>query len=275
MADKRDSKSLLRQALTLLFGGIAIPIFIQGYWLLGALCIVADITVIALAFDLGGTIAVRRSRSYAGIRMVVPVAPLDHGHRNEPETVERNSQAGTRAMRDALNGVKSVDLLLASGFNVIGRPDKKGWLYDELDTRPDSFKLCLLLLDPDCDVARRRARRVMTGADRWKEYSRGARQVLSTIERWEDRGMEVEVKLYHVEPLWQMMRTPDELWLFSAARHLAVQKSPMYVFRRGRPYGLSWGFEAVWDMHWDTVSEPIDLREVANRAGGPGDESPR
>lgn len=256
--------SKARLFLELAFGGTAGSLLVAGEY---AWAVVALMLTGIVLLDPRRLIARYKTRSYAGLATVAPTHPLDPNEVMDPREGARNIQVALKGLRKALRASPSVQLMLASGFRLIGTEKYKGWLFDELElTKP---ALEVLLLDYESPICAARGGTVLNRSSKGtnhsgNSYAVGIQAVLWTLRNWQKiHGMEVEVRLYQQEPIWQMLIFPKELWLLVSADGRSTDTSPVFVFKRGQKFGLSWGWEAVWRRRWsDADTRLVDLDTV-------------
>lgn len=238
---------------SVILGGWAARLVYEGNWVRGVpLALIVALYNYSVEFGLPQLI-LRRSRAYAGVRFVVPVQPLDEHSRVRNDLVLRRQEAGQKAFCAAVDKAKRLDLIVASGFKVIGCDHDPGWLYETLGRKDPEFHLRVLVLDPDCPASRKRAAEVLPPKYGWSTYQAGTRAVLWTLGEWSQK-FRVDVRTYKDEPVWQMAVMPRELWLLVATRAapgdstkcIATHTSPIYVLERDTQHGLAWGLEATW-----------------------------
>jgi len=209
---------------------------------------------------------------WAGLARVFPVAPYPdlaqgHPHADDPDAV-RNAADG--AMKDLLSrDLSSVQLLLVSGWRMIGHGALPGTLLKPLKGRAKIGQIEVLLLNPYGDVARKRADQLGLT---WPQYQSGVQAVLHTLKMLRDEtGRSIDVYFYDEEPIWQMVVTRPEIWVFCAATDIPAERSPIYTLRTDAEYGLAFGFAAVWKRRremailqdLDSVTAP-DRKELRN-----------
>lgn len=247
---------------SLLFGGTAGGLLVNGRMLAGT--ILAAVTVgVAVSPDVGKRLRWFRARGWAALSVVYPVAPLKPGLAERKATGEKNAAIAIAALRAGIQHSSHVRLLLASGFRIIGPARFPGWLHDILSEVSPLRTLEILLLDPASSSAEARAAETMSGYGA-RHYQEGTKSVLWTLRQWKhDYALDIRVRLYTEEPIWQMVILPDDLWLLVAADGRSTDTSPFFVFRREQPYGLAWGLEAVWDRRWNlNADRDIDLDAI-------------
>lgn len=245
-------------AVPLLVGAAGSAV-VADRWGLAAFCIVAAVPLLP---DYQPFRLRYKARSWAGLKMVYPIASLSPDSTVDKDESLQRAETGIKAMCAAIEPCLQVELLLASGFRVIGWARHQGWLYDVL-SKNQGRKLKVLLLDPESESAERRAAEVM-GPHGHAAYVAGTQAVLWTLRRWEyEHGLDIEVRLYQEDPIWQMVRLPSELWLLVAAGGRSTDTSPLYALERGTEYGIAWGVEEVFDRRWSHLTtKTVDLSTV-------------
>lgn len=244
--------------LPLLFGGSATTLFVAGYPVWSGLCAVALIMVTVL--DFSPIYHRTRASSWAGLVQVIPIQSLDRGFSLPRTTANKRSQVAINALCSAMEETRKVDMLLCSGYRMIGNKRHPGFLHDTLAGLPVGAEVRVLLLDPSSDAGRDRAKKVMRG--RAGRYKPGLESVLYTLSRLRyDHDLDIEVRLYSEDPIWQMIILPTEIWGLVAAGGRSTDSSPMFVLARSGKYNLSYGYEAVWERRWN-IGAPVDLSSI-------------
>jgi hypothetical protein len=232
-------------------------------------------TISGLAFlgfylDLPSWVVRGYARDYAGLSLVVPVASIDQEQLGpKRKRAEQDVELALVGLRQATAEARHVQLLLCSGWLFVGHDGvHPGWLTEILrDDDAKSRHLEVLLLDPRSESGAARAGQVMPGHDA-ASYEAGCDAVLWTLRSLkEDLGVQVTVRRYAEDPIWQMVILPSELYLMYAARHVPTGYSPMYVFRRDAIYGLHHGLTAVWERRWANSTE-VDLSKIERPVSG-------
>lgn len=245
------TRHTMREKATALFlavfvGGIFPAAAAQFWWLAGLLLLGA----LVLAFGIPDLAVLFFSLNKGGLRLLIPVAPLD-GSRIDSARVSRRLQVAKKVLEDSVRGRQSIQVLACSGYRMIGWQRNPGWLYHELmSAAPGTLHLEVLLLDPECESARHRSRNVMQGRSH-DAYVAGTRAVLWTLRGLQDVGHSVTVRLYREAPIWQIVVLPQEIFVMSAAENTSTELSPWWILRRNRPYSLAHGIEAVWERRWN------------------------
>jgi hypothetical protein len=233
-----------------LFGGAAYPAILARQW--WALVVIV-VLYLGLSFRIPRLFLLYGAIHRAGLRMMVPVAPLDGGSLNVEQT-KKHVATATKLLRESVEGCREVNLMLCSGYRIIGWHGKPGWLYRSFEDAPPALHLRVLLLDPACESARQRSGQVMQGYEH-ERYIRGTNAVLWTLRELRSSGRQVEARLYREQPIWQLIMCPEEVFVMSAAEHTATDLSPWWVLRRRLPYGMAHGLEAVWERRWNLSGE--------------------
>jgi hypothetical protein len=243
-------------------GGGTVSAGIAGLWWLVALLVVVYLltTLRVNRLFLLGTSILR-----AGLRITVPIAPLT-GAPIDSTKARRHVETAVMMLNVAVRERQIVDLMLCSGYRVIGWQRNPGWLFQTLSQAQPTRRMRVLILDPDSQSAQERALRVMQGRGH-APYRAGTEAVLWTLKQWRSmHGFDIEVRLYQEEPIWQMVLLHGELWLMSAANQTPTDLSPLWVFRRDYPYGIANGLEAVFERRW---SHPTNRQVIWNDIGEP------
>jgi hypothetical protein len=164
-----------------------------------------------------------RAAKWAGLAQVYPIASYPgfkaQGAGSTIKTLSDN------ALIDLATSAQGLNLLLASGWRLIGCEKYPGLLYDALRARTAGFPVTVLLLHPDSESARARAARCgMTTT----EYTNGTVAVLSTLGQLRDvYELAVEVYYYDEEPIWQMVISESEIWMLCASNNVPTRMSPV------------------------------------------------
>ena len=164
---------------------------------------------------------------WTGLARVFPVAPYPdlaqgHPHASDPDAVRK---AADGAMRDLLSrDLTSLQLLLVSGWRMIGHGGLPGTLLEALKGSAKIGQIEVLLLNPYGDVAKRRAERLGLS---WQQYQGGVQAAVYTLKVLRDEmSRSIDVYFYDEEPIWQMVMTKSEIWVFCAATDIPAERSP-------------------------------------------------
>lgn len=85
-----------------------------------------------------------------------------------------------------------------------------------------------------------------------RRYADGVHSVMWTLRRLhEDKGVDVQLRLYTDAPIWQMIILPTEIWVLVSADGRSTEESPIYLLRRDGKFSLAYGFLSVWDRRWN------------------------
>lgn len=193
-----------------------------------------------------------RVATWSGISRVYPVAEYPR-QGADPSPSPKQLAAVNASLAELAKSAEKLQLLLASGWYHVGCGKHKGVLYDALHQRGPGQQLEVLLLAPE--LSGERADRA--GVER-TQYAEGIRAVVWTLRQLARQcSTSVEVRFYPEAPIWQMVLTEQELWLWCATE-VRSERSPAYCLRRDAEYGLAWGLHAVWERRWYS-GEPVDL----------------
>lgn len=221
-----------------------------------------------------------RAARWAGITQVYPVAPFPTDSGQSPEYDQEVRNKADEALREMTRSVDQLQIMAASGWRLIGTSQVPGLLYEALSHQSKGFKLEILLLDPDSDPGRARAKaqKILSA----EQYREGVMAILWTLRRWKrEHHIDVKVYLFDEEPIWQMVMSHAEIWLLCATKNVSAGRSPVYCLRRNTPYGLAFGVEAVWarrkvratEYELDKMTEP-NWSLVSNVMWGKQTEGP-
>lgn len=254
-------RTVATEAAIFTFSGTAGSLFVTGHVLAGAAVTVLYLGLRYLRFRRLLMRYIARSK-YAGLATVVPVAPLHPDMTADPDVGAKNAGVALKMLREAADRAPRVDLMLASGWRVIGCENSPGWLYEQLRDRRVE-RLRVLVLSRDSPAFDERGQYVMPNQPPAK-YRAGAQAVLWTLRAWKrELSIPIEVREYWEDPIWQMFILPKDVWVLQAAGYRSTDSSPMFVLRRRQKFGLGWGFEAVWERRWEhDDTKECDLEQV-------------
>lgn len=198
-----------------------------------------------------------------GISRVYDVPDGSNGGPKGGDLSDDARKALRLAVADALAAEsKSSDphlqILAVSGWKLIGTLGTLGTssiLYQTLvNEQHHDRRIEVLLLNPDGETAKARAE---TNGLRAR-YREGTWEVIWALKDLADqRRWHLDVRLYEDVPIWQLVLTPQEIWL----QHVSTvdsASSPLHCLRRDALSGLGRGIADVWTKRWASA-KPVDL----------------
>jgi hypothetical protein len=189
-------------------------------------------------------------------RMLLGLAPqdpagLDHlsaSGRAELIAVYPSQSAALSEIRDLAGKAGVVDVLAVRGLGILGMNDSV--------LRPSVRKtgpaVRVLLLDPDCEAAHRRAAEI---GESYTTFSGGIRMSIERLRELASDGVHVEAHTYALLPTWRVIGLDSTLFVSAFGETHEGHTSPMYRIA-GSPHGaLHRGFRRFSD----------ELRRTARR----------
>lgn len=153
--------------------------------------------------------------------------------------------------------------MLASGFEYIGIDRQHlglGLIGRAILEAKQPLHVEVLLLDPSSRAAGERDDLDPSATKGW--YANGIKAVIAQLAAWKkaNPSWRIDLYLYQEPPIWQMVVLgDDELWLLCAAGSTVTNMSPVYQLALDSPYGLAWGFMAVWGRRKDGARHVLDM----------------
>lgn len=252
----------IHRFVNFVFGGSAFTLAVAHRWGWAAVALVA---FLVSALEPWQPLINLYSIRQGGLQLTIPLEPLDGSQHREAKR-RRYLAAATTAIETAFNNSNTVDLLLCSGFQVIGTDTHPGWIHGLLRQVSPTAQIRVLMLDPDCAASQARGTRYMdqNGANAYKE---GVKDVTHTLANFvTTRGLNLAVKYYEDEPIWQVLVFPREVFVMLASAR-PTDRSPIWVFRREGEYSVARGFIDSFERRWDDDPTNVDLTQTA--AGDP------
>jgi hypothetical protein len=144
-------------------------------------------------------------------------------------------------------------VLAVRGLGIIGLNDSL--LCPALISRAVPMRVRVLLLDPDCPVAARRAVEIGESVD---AFTAGIRLSLARIaELATAHGVDLEVRLHTRLPVWRLIRLDDVLYVSAFDAAWEGHESTVYEIPHA-PRGAFWaGFRRLFDDVWDNAKPGI------------------
>jgi transcriptional regulator with XRE-family HTH domain len=170
-------------------------------------------------------------------RMLLGLAPvhpagLDHlgaSGRAEILAVYPSQSTARTEIEHTAQRAATVDVLAVRGLGIIGLNDSL--LRCRLRSR--STRVRVLLLDPDCDGAHRRAEEIR---ESYGSFSAGIRLSLERLSELADEGADIEVGVYDLLPTWRVIGLDETLFVSAFGETHEGHTSPMYKIT-GSPHG--------------------------------------
>jgi len=189
-------------------------------------------------------------------RMLLGLAPqepagLDHlsaSGRAELIAVYPSQSAALPEIRDLARKAAVVDVLAMRGLGILGVNDS----ILRPSVRESAPTVCVLLLDPDCEAAHRRAAEI---GESYATFSSGIRMSIERLRELAEDGVHVEAHTYALLPTWRVIGLDSTLFVSAFGETHEGHTSPMYRIA-GSPHGaLHRGFRRFSD----------ELRRTARR----------
>jgi len=133
------------------------------------------------------------------------------------------SQSSARAdIEQQAKNARTVDVLAVRGLGIIGMNDS---LLRSRVVPERAVTLQVLLLDPDCAAAHRRANEI---GETYRSFSAGIRLSIERLRDLAADGATVRCHLYDTLPTWRGIRLDSTLFLSTFGPHREGHTSPMY-----------------------------------------------
>lgn len=186
-------------------------------------------------------------------RMALGLAPRAIGDRLIGGTTEITrhftNQGPIRAeIRRRAGDAQELDILAVRALGIIGLNDSL--LRPALLARKNPLQVRVLLLDPDCAAARRRATEIGEGH---ASFAAGIRLALAKLDEVRELApnVDLDVRLYDRLPVWRMFRIDDVAWISSFDAAWEGHESTIYEIPH-TPRGSFWAghrrqFEDLYD----------------------------
>ena len=140
-----------------------------------------------------------------------------------------------------------LDVLAVRGLGILRLKDSL--LRPALVARTEALRVRVLLLDPDCDAAARRAGEIGESA---ASFAAGIRLAVARLEEAAADGpnVDLDVRLYTCLPVWRIIRLDDMTWVSSFGATWEGHESTIYEIPY-TPRGSFWaGYRRQFDdMH--------------------------
>lgn len=170
-----------------------------------------------------------------------------------PNLTDEQLEYSHATIRDAVSSGRHVDILVGNGFRTLG--DSRSLLRDVLEGHPG--KIRVLMLDPCCDSARRRAAvQSRTHAD----YLNRSRQTLTFLETMRNRNPErFDYKLYTSMPIWRAVITDTHAFIQHLSNTPEPKETPLFGIQRG-PHSWCDAFASDFDerFKWFAAQQAPD-----------------
>jgi transcriptional regulator with XRE-family HTH domain len=170
-------------------------------------------------------------------RMLLGLAPqdpagLDHlsaSGRAELIAVYPSQSAALPEIRDLAGKAAAVDVLAVRGLGILGMNDS----VLRPSVRRSSPTVRVLLLDPDCEAAHRRAAEI---GESYATFSGGIRMSIERLRELADDGVHVEDHTYTLLPTWRVIGLDSTLFVSAFGETHEGHTPPMYRIA-GSPHG--------------------------------------
>ncbi len=142
---------------------------------------------------------------------------------------------------------QQLDVLAVRGLGIIGLNDSL--LRPALLRRTTPLRVRIVLLNPDCDTAARRASEI---GESLAAFAAGIRLSIARLAEFAEHSpnVDLEVALYDRLPVWRIIRVDEVLWVSSFDAQWEGHESTVYEIPRS-PAGSLWaGYRRQFDdMH--------------------------
>jgi transcriptional regulator with XRE-family HTH domain len=170
-------------------------------------------------------------------RMLLGLAPvhpagLDHlsaAGRAEILAVYPSQSTARAEIERSAQQASEVDVLAVRGLGIIGFNDSL--VRSRIQER--SAMVRVLLLDPECESAHRRANEI---GEAYGSFTTGIRLSLERLAELAEQGAKLEVHLYDMLPTWRLIGLDDTLFVSAFGERHEGHTSPMYKIT-GSPHG--------------------------------------
>jgi transcriptional regulator with XRE-family HTH domain len=159
-----------------------------------------------------------------------------------------NQQPVAEQIRRRAHEANELDVLAVRALGIIGLNDSL--LRPALLARTTPLRVRVLLLDPDCPLAERRAAEISESPE---SFAAGIRLALARLREVADTNPVVDlvVRLYARLPVWRVIRLDQVMYVSAFAAAWEGHESAVYEIPH-TPRGAFWagyqrGFEDLWD----------------------------
>lgn len=191
-------------------------------------------------------------------RMALGLSPTstegaDLGHMSGEITRVWPEQAPmAEEIRRRASGAREIDVLAVRALGILGLNDSL--LRTAVTGR--NVRLRVLLLDPECPAAERRAEEI---GESWRSFADGIRLSLSRLREVADAnpGLDLRVWTYCRLPVWRLIRLDDVLYVSAFDRQWEGHASAVYEVPR-TDRGAFWaGYARLFEDLIDTDGTPV------------------
>lgn len=138
---------------------------------------------------------------------------------------------------------ETVEILAVRGLGIIGLNDSL--LRSRIRTHVTRVRA--LLLDPECDAARRRAEEI---GESYGSFSAGIRLSLERLTELADEGANIEAGVYDILPTWRVIGLDDTSFVSAFGETHEGHTSPMYKIARSARGAIDRGFRRFTGELW-------------------------
>jgi hypothetical protein len=209
-------------------------------------------------------------KEHAGLINFYPVSSYAEGM--APRVNAEIQQSAQTQIVSVVELGSQIDMILVSGYRTIGPTSQEGYLVPILKSQRNK-RYNILLLDPACppSIVALRAQGIGKSSN---EYQEGIREVLGHLALLQHSVyVNVHVWLYREMPMFQMFKTPHEIWIQSAVA-ARTEDSPVAGFKESE-YSLFWSLRRYWDRMWETFGGDAKEADLTNYFPKPGPSSRR
>lgn len=178
-----------------------------------------------------------------------------------PNATAAQLEHSHRLIRDFVSPAPVVDIMVGNGYRTLG--DTRSLLRDLLESHQGRVRV--LMLDPCCESAHRRAR--IQGLEH-VDYLNRARLTLTFLEqqrRW--RSGSFDYRLYTSMPVWRLVIAGDRAFIQHLSNLAEPKEAPVYGVRKGP---LSWydAFSSDFHERFQFLKEEPSVSETKELLAG-------
>lgn len=179
------------------------------------------------------------------------------------------------------SGVADIDMILVTGYRVIGPKEKEGFLIPIMKQQK-GVRYNIFLINPTFRgrIIEERAERI---GQTLAEYLNGVNEVVEHLKFLKTvHKINLHLWFYSETPIFQMFKTTEEIWVQSAVS-FKTDIAPLCGFRKS-DYSLYWSMRRFWErmwIDWGTkkreipLGQPNQKQQRALRGGSAKQESPQ
>jgi transcriptional regulator len=156
-----------------------------------------------------------------------------------------SQNAAKQEILSHLSTVKSIDILTIRGLGLVGLNDSL--LRKPLVRSADrSIVVRILMLDPDCEGASKRAREI---GETYEAFRHGVALAKERLRELSDScpNHRIEVYMYDVDPCWRILRLDNVMYISVFSSGKEGHQSMMYEIKDGQRSGMFEGYSRMFD----------------------------